>query len=242
VTVTVKPTVNVPEPMTAQEPAALALDAVHRRYGDVAALRPLTMSVGPGAVVLVEGPNGAGKSTLLRLAAGLLRPTGGVRRCEGRALYLQPGSAGRAVEQVRHVVRFAAAAATAFEGKTSRSRVDQLVGEALAVSGLEGFAARRVGTLSSGERGRLSIAVLLASRPVLACLDEPAVHLDAAGSTALANGVQTMAEAGTAVLVAAHDPAPFLELADARLHLEDGLVRARGVVRPARPPQREATA
>ena len=52
----------------------LALDDVHVYYGNIAAVKGLTMTVMPGEIVTLIGSNGAGKSTTLRTISGLLRP------------------------------------------------------------------------------------------------------------------------------------------------------------------------
>ncbi|NIV55628.1 MAG: ATP-binding cassette domain-containing protein, partial [Actinobacteria bacterium] len=56
---------------------AIAIDSVDRSFGEVAAIRDLTLSVPAGSITVLLGPNGAGKTTTVRLITGALRPDGG---------------------------------------------------------------------------------------------------------------------------------------------------------------------
>lgn len=66
---------------------ALVLEHVTRRHGGHSGWELVDLRLRTGTVCVVTGANGAGKTTVLRLAAGLLRPTTGTRRCSGTALY-----------------------------------------------------------------------------------------------------------------------------------------------------------
>lgn len=194
----------------------LELRDVARSYGRDLALAPVSLTIGPGAVALVVGPNGAGKTTLLRVAAGLLRPTAGTRRCAGGAVYLRPGSGARPTQRVRDAVAFAAALAG--------SGAD--VAGALELAGLVTVADRRVGALSAGQRARLCLALAAATAPALACLDEPTAALDEDGRERTRAVVAALAQAGTAVLLATHDAVLAAHGWDARVRLDAGAVSA----------------
>jgi ABC-type multidrug transport system ATPase subunit len=194
----------------------LVLEDVSRRYGDQVALAPVTLTAERGSVAVLLGENGAGKSTLLRIASGLLRPSSGSRRCGGRAVYLRPGSGARSAQRLGDVIAFAARAAG------SQAGVDEL----LARVGLEGLERRRVGTLSTGQRARLCVALAAASVPVVACLDEPTASLDDQGREDTARAIRALAAAGTAVLVATHDDELVRGGWDAVVRLRAGSVLA----------------
>lgn len=192
----------------------LLLDRVSRVFGSHLALAPLSVAVAPGAVGVLEGPNGAGKTTLLRIAAGLLRPTSGVRTCRGRAVYLRPGSGARAAQTVVGAVAFAAA--TAGRRGAEESALDE--------TGLVAVADRPVGSLSAGQRGRLLVALAVATAPALACLDEPTAHLDDDARQVAADALRRLAGRGTAVLLATHDTALSTYGWDTRVRLAQGAV------------------
>jgi ABC-type multidrug transport system ATPase subunit len=173
--------------------------------------------VAPGCRAVVTGPNGSGKTTLLRLAAGLLRPSGGTRRAGGSAVYLGAGHGARAVMPVRVAVTEAAALAGAADPAARAAA-------ALEVTGLSGFATLPVRTLSAGRGARLSLAVAVAVAPGLVCLDEPTAHLDHTGSALVGDVLAVLRAAGTSVLIATHDPAWPAWLPDAVLHVDAGRV------------------
>lgn len=209
-------------PDGAERGPLLRLDAVSRRHEDVLALAPVTLTLHPGTVTLVTGENGSGKSTLLRLAAGLLRPTTGSRSSRGRALYLLAGQGARAAETPRAAVATAAALA----GLGRASATDAALA-ALRSMGLERAGGRPSGTLSSGQRARVTLAVALVCPVPVLCLDEPTAHLDGAGADLVEQVLAGLRRRGAAVMVATHDDAALSWGADAHLHLDRGRVQVR---------------
>lgn len=180
-------------------------------------LGPVDLALEVGSVCVVEGGNGAGKTTLLRVAAGLLPLSAGRRRCDGTALYLRSGAGARDGQRVREAVSSAVALA---------GRRHAAVGDVVDAVGLAGHARHRVGMLSAGERARLTLAVALAVRPSLVCLDEPFAHVDAAGVGVVRDVVARLAAAGCAVMVASPQRQPLRDDSDACLLVDDGMVRA----------------
>ncbi len=199
--------------------AVLELVAAGRRYDRTWAVLPVSLSLGAGTATLVTGRNGSGKSTLLRMAAGLVRPTTGERHAGGRSLYLLSGHGARAaatpVMNVAMAIRLTGgSAAQALD--LARATLDDV--------GLSGVAHQPAGTLSSGQRARLSLAVALACPVPLVCLDEPTAHLDDEGSTVVVDAIARLRGRGAALLVASHDPASAIWPFDARLHLTEGRI------------------
>ncbi|CAN5128799.1 heme ABC exporter ATP-binding protein CcmA [soil metagenome] len=195
---------------------SLSLECVSCSFGPTVALAPLTLRMGPGTVCLVTGANGSGKTSLLRVAAGVTSPTTGRRRAPGLAVYLRSGDGARAFQTPRQAVRFV-------EGMRGDPGP---VEEVLAMLGLADLADRRVRELSAGQRARVTLAVALACRPALACLDEPTAHLDAEGSVLAGEVLARLAGGGAAVLVATHDDSVLGKVADSRAHLRNGVLQA----------------
>ena len=184
---------------------ALGFEGVwHELRGGRSLLRGVDLAIAPGERVALMGRNGAGKSTLLRHAAGLLEPTRGRVRAAGRvALLLQhPG------DYILH-----------------EHVGDEAPEEARAAAGLDVAADRNPRDLSGGERQRLALAVVLgadAEPPAVVCLDEPTRGLDRAAKGALAERLRRLAAAGSAVLVATHDPEFAASFAERVVLLAEG--------------------
>ena len=196
--------------------SALALSKVTRRFAGRTVWAPLDLQLDAGTVSVVTGGNGSGKSTLLRLAAGLLQPTTGSRTCPGTALYLRAGAGLRSAQTVDDAVMTTAA----LVGRGTAA------GAALELLGISSQAQRRLGTLSAGERVRASLAVAVAVEPTVLCLDEPTGVLDDRGVDVLVAALGHLRLAGTAVLVATHQPGALLPVSDAHLRLTSGRLEA----------------
>jgi ABC-2 type transport system ATP-binding protein len=140
---------------------------VARRYGDVEALAPTDVELGPGETVALVGPNGAGKSTLLAILAGALEPSAGQVEREGQI--------GWVPQRPAHYARL-----TARENLALFARLEGVDGDRVAAL-LERFdlpADRPSGELSIGNRQRLNVALSLLAEPQVLLLDEPTASLD----------------------------------------------------------------
>lgn len=159
----------------------LEIESVGKRYGDLWALRDVSLDIDRGVVGLL-GPNGAGKSTLMRILATISRPTEGRVRWEGRPLSDDPDRLRRALGYLpqefglypkltaREFLRYLASA----RGLAGGERLEQL----LSVVNLREAADRKLETYSGGMRQRVGIAQALLNDPELLIVDEPTVGLD----------------------------------------------------------------
>lgn len=154
----------------------------------------VSLALEPGAAAVITGPNGVGKSSLLRVAAGLLRASGGeVRR---------GGSAALAEEAAALDERLTLGRALAFW-----ARLDGVQAETgMAPMGIAHLADVPVRMLSTGQRKRATLARVVASGAPLWLLDEPANGLDAEGQALLASAMAAHRRNGGAVLAATHQP------------------------------------
>src|SRR3954463_9478291 len=149
------------------------LTGVTRRFGDVVALRDVTLSAARHEVVAVVGPSGSGKSTLLERVGGRQRPDAGAVRA-GRAVLMPQ----RDLLLPWLDARDNAALPLRLAG-TGREAARARAHELLVELGLDGFGAAGRWELWGGMRQRVAVArPLLAGAPVL-CLDEPFGALDA---------------------------------------------------------------
>ncbi|HJQ41488.1 MAG TPA: ATP-binding cassette domain-containing protein [Jatrophihabitantaceae bacterium] len=200
---------------------------------DTPALRGITKDFPAGRLTVVAGPSGCGKSTLLRLLACVDRPTSGVIAIEGHSVgdattrmrrrlrrrrlgYLYPDPVDNLVEYL-----------TAAEQLRLASRLrghritDAEIAETLEQFGLGHRLDHRPAELSGGEQQRVSVACALVARPALVVADEPTAELDSVAADSVLDGVRVLCDAGTAFVIASHDPT-VIDRADALLRLDHG--------------------
>jgi ABC-2 type transport system ATP-binding protein len=206
----------------------ITFDRLTKHFGrgadSVAAVADLSVEVQPGRVTGFLGPNGAGKTTTLRCALGLVQPTSGSARFDGRPYEQLPAptqTVGAALEatgfypsrRARDHVGVVAAAAG-----IGRQRVDAV----LAQVGLAASADRRVGEYSLGMRQRLTLAVALLGDPQYLILDEPANGLDPQGISWLRGFLRYLAGQGRTILVSSHVLAEVQQTADDVIIIHQG--------------------
>ena len=195
----------------------IAFRAFEKRFGAVAAVKPLTFDIGTGEVVALLGPNGSGKTTSIKAAAGLVRPT------SGDVFIGEPGrSAGdpearRACSFLPQKVSFPGALTgrevIEFYGAL-RGRRSADLPDVMRFTGLNGAGSRAVGTYSGGMTQRLGLAVaMLAESPVL-LLDEPTAALDPDGLCAFYGLIEARRSHGQTVLFSSHQMGDVERLAD----------------------------
>ena len=196
----------------------------------------MSLTVGPGDVVVIEGPSGAGKSTLLDAIAGFAAPSAGTIRWNGtdaRELTLASRRAHLAlVDQAPWLgggtIREAIALGRADAGDAEVAAAADAAGLELGLDVVVGDGGRPV---SGGERQRIALArALLRDTPVL-LLDEPTANLDAASEAAFLATLAAIA-ADRTVLVVSHRPGPRA-IATASSSLSAGVLAPRT---PAVPP------
>ena len=191
---------------TPHQTAAIAVEGLTKRYGELTAVDDLSFTVRAGAVTGFLGPNGAGKTTALKTIVGLARPTAGRILIDGvpserRApdarelgVYIEPCGAHPGRSARDHLRSLAAIAGL------PGARVD----EVLSIVELQDAARRRVGTYSMGMRQRLGLAAALLGDPAILVLDEPLNGLDPQGIRWLRMLLRERAAAGRTVLLSSH--------------------------------------
>jgi branched-chain amino acid transport system ATP-binding protein len=164
----------------------LAVQDLHVSYGNIVALRGVSLAVEQGEIVAVIGPNGAGKSTLLLTIAGVVRAKqGDVQVGASSILGVAPevlASRGVAlVPEGRHIFGSLTVAENIALGATTRRDRDAIAADI--ERALDMFPVlrdryrQRAGKLSGGEQQMLAIARALLARPKLLLLDEPSLGL-----------------------------------------------------------------
>jgi iron complex transport system ATP-binding protein len=207
--------------------------AVVRLHGR-AVLDGASLAARPGEVVGVIGPNGAGKTTLLRAALGLQALDGGEARLGGRVL-AELGESERAalagyLPQERKVAWNLPALSLVSLGAPSQPprRAREIAARMLERVGLTGLAERGVLDMSGGERARVLLARLLATRAPLLAADEPAAGLDPDAQLLILEILREEARRGAAVVLTLHDLTLAARFCDRVAALKNGRVLAEG--------------
>jgi sodium transport system ATP-binding protein len=175
------------------------------------AVQDLTFTCSPGRIFTLLGPNGAGKTTMLRMIATMLRPTSGTVTVAGFDTLRQP-------VEVRRRVGFL----TGNTGLYDRLTAEELVryygdlhsmdaavyrrrrDELFSLLGIEEFASRRIGKLSTGMKQKVSIARTIIHDPEVVVFDEATAALDVIASRGIIQLIRSCKQQGKTVIFSTH--------------------------------------
>jgi lipoprotein-releasing system ATP-binding protein len=197
----------------------LALHSVTRRFGELTIFEDLNLDLNRGEATALVGPSGSGKSSLLHIAALLEAPSEGEVRVLGQPTSnlkdkertaLRRSSIGF-VYQFHHLLPEFSALVNAMVpmliAGAGRKEAEERATELLTRLGLEERLHHQPAQLSGGEKQRVAIARALMNRPELILADEPTGNLDQATSGVVFDLLLGLvADEGTAMIVATHDP------------------------------------
>ncbi|HEY5629121.1 MAG TPA: ABC transporter ATP-binding protein [Candidatus Limnocylindrales bacterium] len=220
-----------PVPPAAPDAGEAAIRAVGlvKRFGPVTAVDGMTFDLAPGRIYGLLGPNGSGKTTLIRLLTGMTRATEGTAHVLGvrmpdranlaRIGYMTQGDGVYPALTAGENAEFFGAA----YGVEDATQVQ----EALRLVELTDRSRTIAGTLSGGQRRRLSLACALVHKPPVLFLDEPTVGVDPLLRVQFWGHFRRLADAGTTIVVSSHvmDEA---DRCDELLFVRTGKVIARG--------------
>jgi branched-chain amino acid transport system ATP-binding protein len=206
-------------------------------YGNIAAVKGISVKVMPGEIVTLLGANGAGKSTTLRTISGLLRPRSGTLTFNGNRIDRTPAE---------DIVRMGIAQSP--EGRRIFPRMS--VSENLDLGAFlrkdkDGIAEDRervltlfprlrerinqgAGTMSGGEQQMLAVARALMAKPKLLLLDEPSMGLAPVLVDLIFDTIATIREQGITVLLVEQNALAALRVADRAYVLESGSIKLSG--------------
>ena len=191
-------------------PAVLTRDLT-RRFGDVTAVRGLTLSIDQGEVFGLLGPNGSGKTTTIRMLCGLLEPTSGMVTVAGVDVQAEP-------DRIKERIGYMSQKFGLYEDLTVAENLDFYAGiygiknatrgarlaEVVGFLGLGERLPQLVGTLSGGWKQRLALGCAMLHRPPVLFLDEPTAGVDPAARRRFWDTIKTLATEGTTVIVTTH--------------------------------------
>ena len=164
------------------DPAVLRVEHVCKWFGDLLALRDVSLSVARNEFICIVGPSGSGKTTLLRMMNGLAEIDAGTIVIDGRPVTGPRREMAMVFQQFDLFPWKTVARNIAFPldlAHVAKSEIRDRVRWATHLVGLEGFETRYPGQLSGGMRQRVGLARALVVRPEVLLLDEPFGAVDA---------------------------------------------------------------
>jgi branched-chain amino acid transport system ATP-binding protein len=217
--------------------AILELKGLNVSYGNIAAVKDLSLTVYPGEIVTLIGSNGAGKSTTLRTISGLLRPRSGDVVFEGKRINGIPGHDVVKLgicqsPEGRKIFQRMTVSENLDLGAFTRKDTAKIAADRENVLELFPRLRERIdqkaGTMSGGEQQMLAVARALLGAPRLLLLDEPSMGLAPVLVDLIFDTIQRIRDQGTTVLLVEQNALAALEIADYAYVLESGRLNLQG--------------
>ncbi|WJE46179.1 ABC transporter ATP-binding protein [Peribacillus frigoritolerans] len=211
----------------------LKIEDINVYYGNIQALKGVSMEINEGEIVTLIGANGAGKSTLLKTISGLLKPKQGKVLFEGDSI---GGKAAQAIVKLgishvpegRRVFANMTVAENLELGAYLRKNKDGIHKDMEKVYELFPRLLERIkqqaGTLSGGEQQMLAMGRALMAKPRLLLLDEPSMGLAPLLVKQIFNIIQEISESGTTILLVEQNANLALSIADRAYVVETGRI------------------
>ena len=218
----------------------IQLNNASKRFGDVVALHPTSLTIQPSKTTVLIGPSGCGKSTILRLMNGLLEPTTGVVEFEGHRVsrsnvlefrqrmgyVIQDGGLFPHLTAAQNVTLMAKHLGNPFD--ETQQRLEELCDLThFPADGLSRYPVE----LSGGQRQRVSLMRALVLNPDVLLLDEPLGALDPMVRASLQTELKEIFRSlGKTVVLVTHDMAEAAYLGDQILVLKEGKIIQEGTL------------
>ncbi|MFI0372913.1 ABC transporter ATP-binding protein [Actinomadura sp. 1N219] len=224
--------------------AGIEIEGLGKRYGALAAVDDVGLSVREGEFLTLLGPSGCGKTTTLRCLAGLEKPDAGEITIGGdvvtsvpEQIFVPPekrdmGMVFQSYALWPQMNVFQNVAYPLRRRRVRRPEVQRRVEQTLELVGLAALADRPVTRLSGGQQQRVALARALVSRPRVVLYDEPLSNLDAKLRATMRVGIRDFQrELGTTAVYVTHDQVEAMSLSDRIVLMKDGRVQQVGTPR-----------
>jgi phospholipid/cholesterol/gamma-HCH transport system ATP-binding protein len=217
------------------------LEDIVLRFGDKTVLDGINLKVMPRDRLVILGQSGGGKSTMLRLILGILKPTSGrifyrhlqVQRLRRRKLNLLRSRIGMVYQYSALISSMTVRENLALQveelGSKSKSEIEAMIEENLAIVGMSGTEDKMPSELSGGMRKRVSLARALMMRPELILFDEPSAGLDPVMSSVIDELIIGLSEkTNTTSVIVTHEMDSAFRIATRMAMLYQGKVIEEG--------------
>ena len=218
----------------------LQIENINVYYGNIHALKNLSLEVERGKIVTLIGANGAGKTTTLKTISGLIRPKSGDILFEGETIVGEPAPniVKKGISQVPEGRRVFANLTVlenlemgAYLQKDRKAIKDAIERNSERFPRLKERQKQRAGTLSGGEQQMLAMARALMSQPKLLLLDEPSMGLAPILVQEIFSIIKEINQAGTTILLVEQNAHMALSVAHQAYVLETGRVVMQGLAK-----------
>lgn len=210
---------------------SVVVDQVTKRYGALAAVDDLSLTIHPGEFLSLLGPSGCGKTTTLRLIAGFEQPDAGDVRISGASVlgappYKRPvNTVFQAYALFPHMSVSENVAYGLQQRRTPKHEVRERVAAALDMVQMRAYADRRSTQLSGGQQQRVALARALVNRPAVLLLDEPLGALDRQLREEMQLELKLLqSRLGTTFVFVTHDQAEALSMSDRVAVMREGRI------------------
>ncbi|WP_113407714.1 sn-glycerol-3-phosphate ABC transporter ATP-binding protein UgpC [Rhizobiales bacterium] len=215
--------------------SGLTIKNVRKSYGAVNIIHGVDVEISDGEFVILVGPSGCGKSTLLRMIAGLEDITGGEISIGGRIVNdLPPKDRDIAMVFQNYALypQMTVAQNMGFAlqlAGAKRAEIDQKVGEAAKILGLQPLLDRKPAQLSGGQRQRVAMGRAIVRDPKVFLFDEPLSNLDAKLRVKMRAEIKALHQRlKTTIVYVTHDQIEAMTMADKIVVLQGGKVEQVG--------------
>ena len=213
----------------------IEIQHLNKNYGSLQVLHDISLDIPVGAFVALVGPSGCGKSTLLRTIAGLETITSGTIKVAGEVVN---DKAPRERDLAMVFQSYALYPHMTVEQNMSyslrlrrrpKAEIDERVGEAARILGLEKLLKRRPKQLSGGQRQRVAMGRAIVRKPKVFLFDEPLSNLDAALRVQMRSEIRKLHKTlGATSVYVTHDQIEAMTMADLIVVLHDGRIEQIG--------------
>ena len=215
--------------------ATVEIRDVRKAFGPVEILHGVSVDIADGEFVVLVGPSGCGKSTLLRMLAGLENITGGEIAIGGKVVNAVPPK-DRDIAMVfqnyalyPHMTVFDNMAFSLTLAKAPKSVMEQEVGRAAKILGLEQLLHRYPRQLSGGQRQRVAMGRAIVRNPQVFLFDEPLSNLDAKLRVQMRTEIKELHQRlKTTTIYVTHDQVEAMTMADKIVVMNNGNIEQAG--------------